>query len=1199
MAMVDGHGSPYRHCHRPLPSTFSLQPIDTAALRLWRRAAFIAVELLDDLRREVEAGRRPRDAGLSRVEHEVQAFFRGGLVEDGRHLLHEVVLHFLLQLVDLGLRILLEALGFLRLPLDFLLELAARRLVHHAAAGLQLLLVRLELLGLVGVLGLLLLDERLHAGERGLAFRRILEYDFRLEERDLGPRRERRGRLRRRRGSGRCRRRRRRGLRRFRLGGCRLLRRLRLLGGRLGEHGGGAQRTGERRGNGVTFHPSLVLSSVLEVLDSTPLEGRSDREAELERLLRLQHVVEHAGPLRVVGEDEPEWHVQHRHEEAELETGRGLPVLHVEALTRLHHHGGRSACRHKRRRSDERRPTLHLAGVVERDQANRAGNRDLLFDVEQQALVAAEHEAVHWILRPDRPDVEAAHAVLATEEQLFKDRQCLRAAERVDVLRLPAHAEREARSVMLVPDALDERLVEIGIAAKPREIDRRGESPAVGREDRLVDRVVDVRRDHLADDPLARLADEERVAQERVAREHHGVLVDIGDLGDTHALVAVVGEQPREAAERHAEGDHGAGRTLRELADVADVLAEDVEAAGDVAIEEERLLERKRVVLRARAGRHRQREALAAAEEVRRLEGQLTEEALEFGDAGAKRQLIAVLLFELQLDVDLVRRVGRLLDVDVLAAFERLEVAELIEPLDAVLQRLGVEDAVLDQPSRQQLPPDHVVARRRVADEGDAVDVELLAFLHPHRDVDERRLAFLALAVGLRRRLQRFGRVGHDRVRIVVELVIGEAGEVHVAERAVNFARFLEPFADPLLAVELAGTHLEQRLQVVAFDDGVAGDVERAHLVTRSFADRNLQLDPARFLVRLVVDDLQLGDADVGAQIAVVAVEGDHLLGVLVELLLLVGAVIADHRHEPRRKVDEVGERAALGVVLQLLLQRAVADCLVADEVDLADLHLRTFVHVEGDVHQLRTAGNFLDLGRDRGELEALFAQHVADDPRHLANETRVDERVEADLRVRVLQLLVDLRDFDFLRADVVDDLDALPLLHVVGDDLPDGAVRERVVIRLEEEVVEEVGVPQPMEVFLDGLLAAVVVRNPDAFGRAALFQLDVIEIRLRLDHRRAALPFEARAEGEDDRRRAGGRLRARRGSLLSAERDRRQGFCRRRLRRQRRGGEEQRGHGGRADTLGHSGYFRLARRPAGRTNQASLRPASSSPAGR
>ena len=41
----------------------------------------------------------------------------------GMQLLLELVLHFLLQLVDLGLRVLLEALGLARLPLDFLLEL--------------------------------------------------------------------------------------------------------------------------------------------------------------------------------------------------------------------------------------------------------------------------------------------------------------------------------------------------------------------------------------------------------------------------------------------------------------------------------------------------------------------------------------------------------------------------------------------------------------------------------------------------------------------------------------------------------------------------------------------------------------------------------------------------------------------------------------------------------------------------------------------------------------------------------------------------------------------------------------------------------------------------------------------------------------------------------------------------------------------
>src|SRR5262249_34884225 len=154
-----------------------------------------------------------------------------------------------------------------------------------------------------------------------------------------------------------------------------------------------------------------------------------------------------------------------------------------------------------------------------------------------------------------------------------------------------------------------------------------------------------------------------------------------------------------------------------ELADVTDVGAEQVEATGDVAIEQERLGERERVVLGARAGLQRQREAFAATEEVRGLERQLTEEAFELGDAGAEGELVAVLLLELQLDVDLVGRARRLLDVDVLAALEGLEVAELIEALDAVLQGLGVERGALEH---AHLAADDVVARRGVAGEGEA-----------------------------------------------------------------------------------------------------------------------------------------------------------------------------------------------------------------------------------------------------------------------------------------------------------------------------------------------------------------------------------------------------------------------------------------------------------------------------------------------
>ena len=54
-----------------------------------------------------------------------------------------------------------------------------------------------------------------------------------------------------------------------------------------------------------------------------------------------------------------------------------------------------------------------------------------------------------------------------------------------------AHAERHPVVLLQIPDALEHRLVEVGVAAEAGEIDRRGEALAGGREDRLVDRVVD------------------------------------------------------------------------------------------------------------------------------------------------------------------------------------------------------------------------------------------------------------------------------------------------------------------------------------------------------------------------------------------------------------------------------------------------------------------------------------------------------------------------------------------------------------------------------------------------------------------------------------------------------------------------------------------------------------------------------------
>src|SRR6185369_8886062 len=173
---------------------------------------------------------------------------------------------------------------------------------------------------------------------------------------------------------------------------------------------------------------------------------------------------------------------------------------------------------------------------------------------------------------------------------------------------------------ILTPEvhALDRRLVVADVAPEARKIEGQRQTPARRREDRIVDRVVNDAWRDLADDALAALSDEQRVLQERVPAQYRRVGVHRVDVGHAHALVAVVGEEPREAApDRDAEGDRASGRRLRELVEVVNLLLEQLKAARHVPVEEERLGEAERVVLRERPGLQRQRQALAAAQEIR------------------------------------------------------------------------------------------------------------------------------------------------------------------------------------------------------------------------------------------------------------------------------------------------------------------------------------------------------------------------------------------------------------------------------------------------------------------------------------------------------------------------------------------------------------------------------------------------------
>src|SRR5437870_5277664 len=99
-----------------------------------RRLRGRRVELLDGVAGQVEAWFGPDDTGVGGAKEDLEPLFLRELFEDREQSLLEFVLQLLLQLVDFGLRVLLEALALALLPLDFLLELRPRLLVHQRAA---------------------------------------------------------------------------------------------------------------------------------------------------------------------------------------------------------------------------------------------------------------------------------------------------------------------------------------------------------------------------------------------------------------------------------------------------------------------------------------------------------------------------------------------------------------------------------------------------------------------------------------------------------------------------------------------------------------------------------------------------------------------------------------------------------------------------------------------------------------------------------------------------------------------------------------------------------------------------------------------------------------------------------------------------------------------------------------------------------
>ena len=115
---------------------------------------------------------------------------------------------------------------------------------------------------------------------------------------------------------------------------------------------------------------------------------------------------------------------------------------------------------------------------------------------------------------------------------------------------------------------------------------------------------------------------------------------------------------------------------------------------------------------------------------------------------------------------------------------------------------------------------------------------------------------------------------------------------------------------------------------------------------------------------------------------------------------------------------------------------------------------------MERHVDELRPAFDRLDLRLDLDELVALLRVDVVNDAADATDQAGIDERIEPDGNRLVLQGLFDLRGVDLFGADVVDDLDALALFHVVDEHLAEHAIGVSDIAHLDREVVEEVRRP-------------------------------------------------------------------------------------------------------------------------------------------
>ena len=579
----------------------------------------------------------------------------------------------------------------------------------------------------------------------------------------------------------------------------------------------------------------------------------------------------------------------------------------------------------------------------------------------------------------------------------------------------------------------------------------------------MVDRVVEVRwRDLAGRDAFQRIRARdafevqvrEQVVRRLAERDDAGPPEAVGQAQAGEAAAQRIADEGREARRGLAvvedvlppqlveQRDQVGSREDRGLAGLveAEAAGEDRETRLDRLVEQVRFRVPELEDALAAAELRVERQRFAEPQEVVRGVAEADEAAGEAGHAAVQVDHVAAPLLDLQREIDeALARVARDHGIGLgPLRLDRIEVAQLVQAQHADVPQAGVEHVPFVE---QELPPDHLVARGRIALELDAPDEELLAFVHGQVEVDLRR--------GL----------------VLAEFEAGFGHEIDVAEFPVELLEVLHALAQLLDVEDGAFLHREDRAQhlVGHAEEFHVREAQLAALVALPFLDQEVDVG----VLLGLVEEHRPGDQE-GAPargVAHVEVMLEHvrlevaplLVGVPQALLVLLELADVEGAREQALEHQAVGNPERLGV-LHGPPGALAAEHVEAFEADLAHLDLRAFVDVEDDLH--RRGRNLADFRRDDGVLAAPLAQQFAEDEGGAVDRRRIVPGLDREPDIAFLEAFQDVRQGRGLVAFVPDRADHAPLGHHEAHDLADLAVLD-----LEPQVVEIAGVPEHHEI--------------------------------------------------------------------------------------------------------------------------------------